>query len=338
MVWRPMQLRSGILSQLMLGFWIIAALAAGLYFLTRRDVPDTIDYGMTFTKLQADELGLDWRAVYIAALDDLGIRKFRLAAHWPMVEPQRDSYNFDALDFQIEEASKRDAEVILAVGRRLPRWPECHVPRWVADMPWEEEKQEIREYISAVVDRYKDDPTIVMWQVENEPFLAFFAYEHCGDLDAEFLVDEVALVKALDPSRPVLVTDSGNLGTWYQPYRLGDAFGTSLYMYFWNPELGQFKTRLPAAFYRVKANVMKVFGVKPVILIELSAEPWLTEPTVSTPIATQLTRMDVEKFDEIIEYASRTHFSEQYLWGVEWWYWMRLNGHPEFWERAKDLY
>lgn len=276
--------------------------------------------------------------MYLAALDDLGIRKFRLAAHWPMIEPERDRYDFAALDYQVREAEKRDAEIILAVGRRLPRWPECHVPRWVGDMAWDEQKEELRQYITAVVDRYRDSPAVVMWQVENEPHLALFAYEHCGELDEAFLAEEAALVKTLDPSRPILITDSGNLGLWYQPYRLGDAFGTSLYMYFWNPELGQFKTRLPAAFYRAKANLMRIFGEKPVLLIELSAEPWLTEPMIATPIATQLTRMDVEKFDEIVEYASRTHFEEQYLWGVEWWYWMRDRGHPEFWDRAKKLY
>ena len=92
---------------------------------------------------------------------------------------------------------------------------------------------------------------ITYWQVENEPYLGVFATEFCGALDEDFLKEEIALVRSLDPTRPILVTDSGNLGIWKEPYKLGDAFGTSVYVYFWNPELGQFKTILPPWFYRV---------------------------------------------------------------------------------------
>lgn len=317
---------------------VLVLLAMLLAALSYRAVPERIEYGATFSKFFADELGVDWIDVYQAALDDLKIRTFRLTAHWPMIEPGRDVYDFSDLDYQITEASKRDAEIILAVGRRLPRWPECHTPQWVGYMPWDEQKQEIRQYITAVVTRYKDEPSIRHWQVENEPYLAAFAGHICGPLDEEFLKEEIELVKSIDPDTPVLVTDSGNLGLWYKPYRLGDAFGTSLYIYFWNPDVGQFKTKWPAAFYRIKANLMALFGVKPIYLIELSAEPWLVEPVTNVDLETQLTRMDVEKFKEIIAYAERTHFEEQYLWGVEWWWWMKQRGHPEFWEYAKTIF
>lgn len=321
------------ISVIILSLLVIGALLA------YRPVPSKIDYGVSFTKLNADELGLDWREVYAAALDDLGIRKFRLAAHWPMIEPERDQYDFSAMDYMVNEASARDAKIILAVGRRLPRWPECHTPEWVGYMPWDEQKMELRQYITAVIERYKDEPAITHWQVENEPYLSLFAHEICGEHDEEFLKEEVALVKSLDPSRPILVTDSGNLGTWHEAYRTGDAFGTSLYIYFWNPELGEFKTRIPAFFYRIKARLMEIFlGEKPVILIELSAEPWLVTPTRTTPFETQLARMDIEKFREIIDYAEKTRFSAQYLWGVEWWYYMREHDHPEFWAYAKTIY
>ena len=35
---------------------------------------------------------------------------------------------------------------------------------------------------------------------------------------------------------------------------------------------------------------------------------------------------------EHVEYAQRTGFDEFYLWGVEWWYWIKLQGHPEVWD------
>ena len=318
-----------------IGICGIALLAAALSY---RPVPERIDYGVTFSKFFADELGVDWIDVYQAALDDLQIRKFRLVAYWPLIEPKRDVYDFSDMDYQITEAAARDAEVILAIGRRLPRWPECHTPQWVGTMPWEEQKMELRQYLTAVVERYKDEPAITMWQVENEPYLHAYAGHICGELDEAFLKEEVTLVKSLDPSRPVLVTDSGNLGTWYKPYSVGDAFGTSVYVHFWTPELGQFRTVQPAALYRLKTNLMRAWGDKPSVLIELSGEPWLVEPVTKVPVETQLTRMNLEKFRDIVSYAEATHFSEQYFWGVEWWYWMRERGHAEFWDYARTLY
>ena len=124
------------------------------------------------------------------------------------------------------------------------------------------------------------------------------------------------------------------------PYKNGDVFGTSLYIYFWNPELGQFKTKLPALFYRAKERMVELlYGKKQTFLIELSLEPWLIEPTVDAPLEEQLLRMDINKFNEIIAYARQTSFDTQYLWGAEWWYYLKeKRGHAEFWDAAKELY
>ncbi|MDO8575689.1 MAG: beta-galactosidase [bacterium] len=318
---------------------VVVLLGVGFLFLTLHAVPSRVAYGVTFSAMHAEELGLDWRATYRAVLDDLKVRDIRIPAYWPRVEPKRDAYDWSELDYQLQEARARDARVILAVGRRLPRWPECHIPGWAQKLSWEEQKGELRAYITAVVKRYKNNPAVTYWQVENEPYLGAFAYEHCGELDEAFLREEIALVHSLD-NRPVLVTDSGNLGTWMGPYKNGDAFGTSLYMYFWNPELGQFKTKLPALVYRAKERLMELlYGVKPAFLIELSLEPWLVEPTGKAPLETQLARMDTTKFDEIVAYARQTSFEKQYLWGAEWWYYLKeKKGHPEFWDKAKQLY
>ncbi len=166
-----------------------------------------------------------------------------------------------------------------------------------------------------------------------------FAREHCGSLDEDFLEEEIALVRSLDSTRPILVTDSGNLGLWAGAYRNGDAFGTSVYVHFWNPELGQFKTILPPWFYRVKANIMSlIYGEKETFLIELSAEPWLVAPIVDVDLDTQFSRMDLDKFNDILRYAEDTRLEKQYLWGAEWWYWLNQKGYPEMWERGKEIY
>ena len=256
-----------------------------------------------------------------------------------MVEPTPGAYNFEELDYQVKRAEEVGAEVVFAVGKRLPRWPECHVPVWLEGMSKEEREAKQLIYMETVINRYKDSPAITVWQVENEPFLEVFAFEHCGELDTEFLDKEIALFRSLDGTRPLLVTDSGNLGTWQGAYSRGDMFGTSVYVHFWNPELGQFRTFLPPWFYRVKDKALRLwYGDKETVLIELSAEPWLLEPVVEVPLETQFTRMNLEKFEDILAYAEGTHYERQYLWGAEWWYWLQLKGRPEMWERGKQLY
>ena len=128
--------------------WITAVLIAvfGVVYLfsTLHSIPSRVTYGVTFSVMHAEELGLDWRAAYRAILDDLKVRELRIPAYWPRVEPKRDSYDWSELDFQLREARARDARVVLAVGRRLPRWPECHIPDWAQKLSFEEQKKKIK--------------------------------------------------------------------------------------------------------------------------------------------------------------------------------------------------
>lgn len=320
-------------------FWFIVAVLLVFFALSIKKMPEKISYGISFSKYHSDELQLPWKEVFTATLDDMKVRHFRLSAHWPMIEPQNNQYFFDDLDYQMEEADKRGADVILSVGRRLPGWPECHVPDWAKELSWEDQKKEILEQIEKTVTRYREYDNIKYWQVENEPFLSVFAKEHCGELDRAFLDEEIALVKTLDPDTEILVTDSGNLGLWKDAWKRGDAFGTSVYLYLWNPTIGQVRTVYSPLVYRAKANLMKyVFGNKDSLLIELSLEPWLLEPIVNSPLETQLTRMSIDKFSEVIHFAKKTGFEEQYLWGAEWWYFMKEKGYPEYWDAGKALF
>ncbi len=325
-----------------ISIWILSVcvlVAILLFFLARKAEPERITYGMSFNAPYALELGLDPHEVLQSLIDELGVRHFRLAAHWTLTEPTKDQFDFLWMDDQLAQVRAAEGTVIFGVGRRLPRWPECHVPLWAKDITWDNQKKEILEYITAVVTRYKNDPVITYWQVENEPYLEVFAQDFCGEFDEAFLEEEIALIRALDPTRPILVTDSGNLGTWAGAYKHGDAFGTSVYVYFWNPELGQFRTILPPWFYRVKENVMALlYGEKNTFLIELSLEPWLLEPVTDVPIDVQYSRMDIEKMNSILDYARDTRYETQYLWGGEWWYWLREHEHPEMWERGKEIF
>lgn len=321
--------------------YILGTLVACLlliYAASWRTVPTAIIYGVSFSKLHAEELGLDWKETYRAVLDDMHVRHLRLSAHWTMIEPTEGNYHFDELDFQMQEAAKRGADVILAVGLRTPGWPECHTPPWALNISKAEREERQLAYMTAVINRYKDSDTLRYWQVENEVFL-HFATQYCDDVDEVFLQKEIDLVHTLDPKHPVLMTDSGELGKWYEAYRKGDVFATSVYLYIWHHTWGPIRYPIRPGFFTFKENMVEwLFGTKPMILSELGAEPWLTKPIKDASIDDQLSRMNIDMFNEVISFGTHTGFSEQYLWGVEWWYYMKGHGHPEFWNRAKELY
>ena len=49
--------------------------------------------------------------------------------------------------------------------------------------------------------------------------------------------------------------------------------------------------------------------------------------------------MSLEKFQENIEFAKKTGLDKIYLWGAEWWYWLKeKQSEPKIWQGAKKLF
>src|SRR3989304_9561000 len=80
-------------------------------------------YGVSYASTYAEYLGLEPKTVYLALLDDLKVKNIRISVFWNQTEPQKDTMNFDELDWLMKEAAIRDVNVIFAVGRRVPRGP-----------------------------------------------------------------------------------------------------------------------------------------------------------------------------------------------------------------------
>jgi endo-1,4-beta-mannosidase len=297
-----------------------------------------LSYGVTFSPRQARDLGLDWQKTFIAALDDLGVKKLRLSAYWDIIEANKGNLDWSETDWLLAEANKRDVQIIMAVGGRLPRWPECHFPEWIKAADKASREQATLDYIGATVTRYKGEKKIIAWQVENEPFLSKFG--ECPKLDSDFLDREIALVKSLD-DRPVVVTDSGELSDWVRAAKRGDIFGTTMYRDTFSKYLDRYvHYPISPSFFRVKRNLAKIFASpREWLVIELQGEPWSKESFQNVSQAERDITMSPENFDETLEFARLAGFREFYLWGVEWWYWEKTTqNRPIFWQKAKNLF
>ncbi|MDP2586594.1 MAG: beta-galactosidase [Candidatus Komeilibacteria bacterium] len=293
-------------------------------------------FGVTFSQKYAEELKLDWRKTLQALLNDLKIRQFRLVAYWDLLEPEPEQYNFSDLDWQINEVAQAGGQIILALGQRVPRWPECHWPGWVYRYNEAERKEKILALLEQVVKRYQKNKAIISWQVENEPWLK--AFGQCPVPDNDFYKQEVALVRSLD-NHPVSVTESGELSTWLRGGSQANWLGISVYRVTWNRWLGYFYYPLPPAHYYLKSQLIKFFtGSDKIYVSELQTEPWLGQPILNVSLADQYHSMDLDKFKNNVAYARKTGLSPIYLWGAEWWYWLKQQGDATIWNEAKKIW
>ncbi|MFA6427038.1 MAG: endo-1,4-beta-xylanase [Candidatus Magasanikbacteria bacterium] len=315
---------------------ILIALCYGfLWFSSLRTYP--VRFGISFNQGHASYLGLDWKQVYEDMLTDLEPPYIRIAAMWSEVEKAEGTYDFKDVDYMMNKAKESGTKVTLVVGQKAPRWPECHVPSWVNALSEDEYKTKLFAYISAVVDRYKNNTALELWQVENEPFIRF-RFGDCKRFRNDFTHEEVNLVKRMDEVHWVMITDSGELSTWRRASKAGDLFGTTLYRIVRTPG-GRIWTYdwLPAAFYQYKAKILGI-RTERLYVAELQAEPWFTDTSpTDTPIAEQEETMNIARLKKHIDYVKHIGTNRAYLWGVEWWYWMKeKQNKPEYWDIVKE--
>lgn len=299
---------------------------------------ENITWGVNFSQKQANLFGLDWQTLYLALLEDLEFKNIKIATHWDLIEREKGVYDFSDLDWQIETAGNYGAKVILVIGMKTPRWPECHMPGWTDYMIKEEQQASILDLVSQIVNRYKDSNSVIAWQVENEPF---FPYGDCPWTDKAFLKKEIAQVKSLDNERLVSVSDSGEYSTWFTAAQLSDFVSSTLHRKVWYKE---FKIYVDyfwfrPIYYARKAGLISFLFDKKVIIGELQAEPWCSHilPT-NCSSEEQLRTMDLEKLKDNVKFARETGLDEIYFWGGEWWYWLReKQDSPQIWEEVKKI-
>jgi hypothetical protein len=320
-----------------LGIALALAVAIFIYFnLPVSGENDNAQLGVTFSARYASDIGLDWKQAFIATLDDLHVKKIRIPVYWDLVEPTEGQYDWTDLDWELQQAKVRNAEIVLVVGQKVPRWPECAIPAWAATSD-AKRKASLVSFVDTVVKRYKNDSEIKYWQIENEPFLAFGI---CPAIDSNLLDSEIAVARMQDSTRPIVITDSGELSLWVRAASRADVFGTTMYRTIFKQGWGYYQYPIGPRFFQFKYFLNKILAHQNnAVVIELQAEPWISGYTTNEPLEEQFKSMNPDQLKANVTYARKVGFPDIYLWGVEWWYWLKVEkNHPELWATAKELF
>ncbi len=235
-----MKVRISILLLCLLFFYVLNAF---LNPFPTRSSPEGFSskYGFSYSFSQAKWFGYDGRKEFVWLLDNYKFSWVRLTFFWDEMADDSGNLKIDDLTFAIGEAKKRNVDVIIALGAKVPYYPEYHLP----SSEWAKVKFGERIGLNSrlapdllAVDKKLVDAlwvydNISYWQVENEPFLANV---NNMKIMPDLLAAEVAAVRAADPlKRPIILNSDGPSffnSQWKNVFDIlkpGDVFGISTY-------------------------------------------------------------------------------------------------------------
>jgi hypothetical protein len=272
--------------------------------------------GISFRPLQAAAFGLDGRAT-LQALLAYPFQVIRLGAYWNRIEPEPGTFLPGELDWQVEAAEQAGKQIILCVGPlKTFGYPEFFAPAHHLRQPFPEHTlikpaaypallEAAAAYITRLVERYKNRPSIVAWQLEHEA-VDPLGVEHSWRLDAAFVEQELAALRKADPTRPVMLngylptTWLVRLSQWWQTrdqgdslavaQRLADMVGVDYYPRNALVKLGSQTLYLDGSQSTAQQPRLKQMfdwagaSEKKLLVSEGQAEPWETVTTPPSPI------------------------------------------------------
>jgi hypothetical protein len=305
--------------------------------------------GFSFSPKTAVWLGEDPDAALEQLVEDLSPDLVRLPVYWDAVESDPGLFDFSEVDQMLtivrdynRAHPSRPARVILEVGMRNMGYPELYLPSWLsaaerASTAAMSADVQYANYLSASISRYRGDPLLSSWQLENEPLdnVPTTAAPQV-DIPGDVLQDEVETLQRTDPAHPVVITtfDSSTLsldlkalspassqnasrsgpqpaGHPLQALQLGDALGMDAYVVTGDTSLTDASAHKRTDW---KRDALKYWSAqartlnKPLWITEMQGSPW--------PGQTDFTPADLLYSAQL--YRS-TGASVVLLWGVESW-------------------
>lgn len=281
--------------------------------------------GFTFSTKYCRDLGLEWRDALEGLLSLYDWEYVRLPVYWDEIECERGVYDFSDVLEQIQILSRAGMKIVPVIGYRNPRWPERHGPKWLESVGSEEFEKCLFDWVERCVKALRAYESIVVWQVENEPF-----ENDWGDdgFDVRNTYEkELALVKKLDEhNRPCMVTYG------YKPWRktfqkkmlCEDIVGLDIYfraafrMKGVRVVLSQFI--LPFARWRLRRDLRFVAEQgKEVWATEFQAEPWDCIDGALRDESLWKQTISAEQLHRSLKWMEDVGIDTVFLWGVEWW-------------------
>lgn len=284
-------------------------------------------WGISFSAKQCRAFQVDSSDALTWLLDQ-GWRRFRLMSYWNECGKVEGTYDFHELDKQIKQIQRYDGIITLCLGVKQPRWPEYHWPTWAKEQTPTQRDKALLTFIETVVTRYKDNPAIISWQLENEALLSNFGVDI--QIDRRRLQQEFALIKRLDATRPIIMSTSNGWGIPARHPR-PDIVGFSFYPIMYKD--GAYRRTIQQPWlHRMRNRLIN----RPVFIHELQCEPWGPTAIWKMSVEQQDESMSVDQITQNIIMAKQIGLYPIDLWGAEWWYWRHLKHRdPTIWHAVK---
>jgi hypothetical protein len=302
-------------------------------------------------------MGLDFRAAF-RAIAALGLNRIRLGAYWNVIQKQPNQWDFSELDWLLDQCQTHGIEVALAVGMKVPRWPEFHFPQWVSDRGDTGAGEQALDqrspivarlalaFIQTVVEHYQTAPAVKYWQIENEPFTRL---EIAGGryLSPEFVQKEVAVVRSLMRSdQKILLTNAIHLPTpkltedqpaLLDSIKTADAVGINVYTKVPTGAPGVY-LEPSRAFWQTLQSWQQTMqqNQREAWIAEAQAEPWEAQQLVAMTKA-EYPSATPQRMRSLVAQLTQANYSTVLLWGCEYWYWQRQQGRNLWWWTVQQL-
>lgn len=293
-----------------------------------QSVIDPSQFGVSFSLKQCRNFNINPAQTLDWLISEAGFRRFRLMSYWNEHEKQPGKYDFSQLDWQIERIAKANGQISLCLGARQPRWPENHWPDWAWQLPKAARTSALLAFIEKVVTRYRDNPVVISYQLENEALLKAFGER--AEVDRARLQTEYNLVKQLDPSRPIAMSTSTS---WGIPVRqpIPDMVGFSYYRII-HGKHGYSRAFHTPLLHKTRKLLISALLQKSAFIHELQLEPWGPTAIWKMSVSEQDRSMSPTIIKRNLELAKSVKAYPIDLWGGEWWYWRYIQGDKDVWE------
>ena len=279
----------------------------------------------------------------------------RLSAYWDAIE----AAGYAELDWQLAAARSGGVPVLLTVGMKAMRWPEFYIPGALTPPaatagPIGAEpglSGRLLAHLRRTAERYRDEPALFGWQVENEPF------NRSGPsgwwIAPDLLRAEIAAVRELD-QRPIAVNAFAHFNRdvdrrsrvasgWCKPSpeaqalaAAPDILGLDVYSRMRHAAGGDQRTLKAARDCTRRAGRWRRAAQragKQAWIIECQAEPWELSPAAMEEAASFGPDDAVDVFAGLV----RAGFDTVLLWGAEHWLWRAEAGDRSWLEMARRL-